>query len=282
MDKQRKVSFVVNRTMSAELSRSVEQAQELLTELGVAIDTSETYAGAADSDLILVLGGDGTLLRGSETGRAVHAPVMAINYGHMGFLSEADPADLPTVAKRIAAGDWRVEKRMTIDIQVIYPDGKVAWNWALNEASIEKGDHARLIEVSVGVDGSEISAYKADSILLSTPTGSTAYNFSAGGPVVWPDVDAMVMTPVAAHALFTRPLVVSPDSILEVRLLREGAKVWCDGRRSVEAPSGAVLRAVRGAQPVLLARLSDVPFSARLVTRFQLPVRGWSQMEGRR
>ena len=128
MDKQRKVSFVVNRTMSAELSRSVEQAQELLTELGVAIDTSETYAGAADSDLILVLGGDGTLLRGSEIGRAVHAPVMAINYGHMGFLSEADPADLPTVAKRIAAGDWRVEKRMTIDIQVIYPDGKVAFH----------------------------------------------------------------------------------------------------------------------------------------------------------
>ncbi|KMY22635.1 NAD(+) kinase [Actinobaculum suis] len=279
MSKQRKVSLVVNQALPENLVQSAQRAKELFTELGVKIDETETLEGAAGSDIILVLGGDGTLLRGAEIGRQVDAPVMAINYGHMGFLSEAEPAALPQVARRIAAGDWRVEERMTVDVMVRHPDGHTETGWALNEASVEKDSGSRLIEVSIGVDGRELSAFKADSVLISTPTGSTAYNFSAGGPVVWPDVEAMLLTPVAAHALFTRPLVVGPDSELEVRILRAGSIIWCDGRRGLAAPPGSVIRAVRGSIPVKLARLSDVPFSGRLVTRFELPVKGWSQTE---
>ncbi|AIE82197.1 MULTISPECIES: NAD kinase [Actinotignum] len=278
---QPKVALVVNRTLPPQMERAAHDAIVALEERGIQVDTSETLAGARDADLILVMGGDGTILRGAELGRSTDVPILGINYGHMGFLSEAQPDELPAVVERIAARDWVISERMTIDVHVQRPDGSCIVQWALNEVSVEKAFNSRLIETSIGVDGREISAFKADAVLLSTPTGSTAYNFSAGGPVVWPSVEALLLTPVAAHALFTRPLVVSPYSTLEVRVLRDEAMVSCDSRRRLVAPEGTVITAVRGERPVKLARLNETPFSGRLVARFHLPVRGWREREVR-
>ncbi len=243
--------------------------------LGIEVAQAHSPEALAGAELILVIGGDGTILRAAEFGRPAGIPILGINYGHVGFLSEADPDDVPLVMKQIASGAWQINSRMTIDITVTRPDGTVVRSWALNDAAIEKDDHARMFEASIGVDARELSSFKVDTVLFSTATGSTAYNFSAGGPVVWPNVECMVLTPIAAHALFTRPLVVGPDSTLELHVLADDARVWCDGRRVLSAPEGSVVTAVKGAKPVLLARLNDSPFSGRLVTKFQLPVKGW-------
>ncbi|MFT3942766.1 MAG: NAD kinase [Ancrocorticia sp.] len=248
---------------------------EHLAELGIDTVTSQAPEATAGAELILVIGGDGTILRAAEFGRPAGLPILGINYGHVGFLSEADPDEVPMVMKKIASGAWQVVPRMTIDIIVTRPDGSSERSWALNEAAVEKDEHARMFEASIGVDNRELSSFKVDTVLFSTATGSTAYNFSAGGPVVWPNVECMVLTPIAAHALFTRPLVVGPDSTLELHVLSDDARVWCDGRRVIAAPRGSVVTAVKGERPVLLARLNDSPFSGRLVKKFQLPVKGW-------
>lgn len=246
-----------------------------LTDLDIEVVRAHSPEALHGAELILVIGGDGTILRAAEFGRPAGIPILGINYGHVGFLSEADPDDVPLVMQQIASGAWNINSRMTIDITVDRPDGTVARSWALNDAAIEKDEHARMFEAAIGVDARELSSFKADTVLFSTATGSTAYNFSAGGPVVWPNVECMVLTPIAAHALFTRPLVVGPDSTLELHVLGDDARVWCDGRRVLAAPEGSVVTAVKGSKPVLLARLNDSPFSGRLVTKFQLPVKGW-------
>ena len=248
---------------------------EHLAVMGIDTVISHSPQATAGAELILVIGGDGTILRAAEFGRPAGIPILGINYGHVGFLSEADPDEVPMVMKKIESGAWQIVPRMTIDITVTRPDGTVERSWALNEAAVEKDEHARMIEASIGVDNRELSSFKVDTVLFSTATGSTAYNFSAGGPVVWPNVECMVLTPIAAHALFTRPLVVGPDSTLELHVLSDDARVWCDGRRVISAPRGSVVTAVKGEQPVRLARLNDSPFSGRLVTKFQLPVKGW-------
>ena len=246
-----------------------------LTDLGIDVVQSYSPQALDGAELILVIGGDGTILRAAEFGRPAGIPILGINYGHVGFLSEADPDDVPLVIQQIASGAWEINSRMTIDVTVSRPDGTVSRSWALNDAAIEKDEHALMFEASIGVDARELSSFKVDTVVFSTATGSTAYNFSAGGPVVWPNVECMVLTPIAAHALFTRPLVVGPDSTLELHVLGDDARVWCDGRRVLSAPEGSVVTAVKGDKPVLLARLNDSPFSGRLVTKFRLPVKGW-------
>lgn len=235
----------------------------------------------AAADLFLVIGGDGTILRAAELARPYETPILGINFGHVGFLAEEDPSEFAQVIEAIVARRWTVDTRLTIDVTVTYPDGSTAGDWALNEASIEKGPNVRMIEADIGVDKLGLSSFKADAVLLSTPTGSTAYSFSAGGPIVWPDVEALLLTPIAAHALFARPLVVSKDSTLEVRLRSDNALVWFDGRRMIDAPEGAFITAVKGKHPVRLARLNDSPFSGRLVRKFHLPVQGWRRPKER-
>lgn len=232
---------------------------------------------AEGAELIVVFGGDGTILYAAEFGRPLGIPILGINYGHVGFLNEADPEELDLVLERIVEGRWHSEPRMTIDVEVRKPDGTIERTWALNEAAVDRAEVSRMIATDIKVDGRALSSFKADTVVLSTATGSTAYNFSGGGPVVWPDVECMLLTPIAAHALFTRPLVVGPDSRLEVRVRDEDARVWCDGRRILTAPVGSTITAVRGELPVLLARMSDTPFSGRLVTKFALPVHGWRE-----
>jgi NAD+ kinase len=230
-----------------------------------------------DVELVVVLGGDGTILHAAELVRGRRTPLIGVNLGHVGFLAESEADEVTALARRAAARDYDVEERMTIDVTVTRPDGSTEHGWAINEASLEKGD-ARMVEIAIGVDGRGVSSFGCDGVVLATPTGSTAYGFSAGGPVVWPDVEALLVVPISAHALFARPLVVAPTSVLEVDVLARsytGAEVWCDGRRRLDAPPGSRVQVVRGSEPVRLARLHSAPFSDRLVNRFDLPVSGW-------
>jgi NAD+ kinase len=231
-----------------------------------------------DLELVIVLGGDGTILRAAEIARGCDAPLLGVNLGHVGFLAEAEREDLPATVARALARDYDIEERMTISVRVKVDEQVVHESWALNEASVEKASRERSLEVVVEVDGRPLSTFGCDGVVMSTPTGSTAYSFSAGGPVVWPSVDALLMVPLSAHALFARPLVVGPDSSLAVELLDRsvGAGVlWCDGRRTFDLPSGARVVVRRSPVPVRLARLNPRPFTDRLVNKFRLPVTGW-------
>ncbi|OKL54818.1 NAD kinase [Bowdeniella nasicola] len=230
------------------------------------------------SDVVLVLGGDGTILRAAEGVRGTEIPVIGVNFGHVGFLAEADPESLSDVVSRLVAGEYTVETRTTLAVTVTQPDGSTEEGWALNELALDKVERARMVDLTIGVDEHPISSYSCDALVVSTPTGSTAYAFSAGGPVVWPDVEALLIVPIAAHALFARPLVVAPDSIITVVMNETGfvdGELWCDGRRSLAAPVGSHIEIRRSAEPVHLARLWTSPFSGRLVAKFKLPVRSW-------
>jgi NAD+ kinase len=232
---------------------------------------------AAGAELIVVLGGDGTLLRAAELARPCGVPLLGVNFGRVGFLAEADRGSLDAVMHAIVDGDYLVDERMTVEVTARLNGSTLARTWALNEASVEKSRRERLLDVVLEVDRRPVSGFGCDGVLCATPTGSTAYAFSAGGPVVWPDVDALVVVPSNAHALFARPLVVSPDSVVAVEVDPNGhpAVLCCDGRRTFALPAGARIEVVRGATPIRLVRLHDRPFTDRLVRKFELPVQGW-------
>ncbi|MEV6107174.1 NAD kinase [Streptomyces sp. NPDC051940] len=229
-------------------------------------------------ELLIVLGGDGTLLRGAEIARSGGVPMLGVNLGRVGFLAEAERDDLDKVVDRVVSREYEVEERMTIDVLVRTNGEVVHRDWALNEASVEKAARERMLEVVTEVDGRPVSRFGCDGVVCATPTGSTAYAFSAGGPVVWPEVEALLMVPISAHALFAKPLVTSPKSVLAVEV-QDGAGqhgvLWCDGRRTVDLPAGARVEVRRGAVPVRLARLHHALFTDRLVAKFALPVAGW-------
>ncbi|HEY0716785.1 MAG TPA: NAD kinase [Streptosporangiaceae bacterium] len=274
---------------------------------------------AEGAEIVMVVGGDGTLLRAAELARPAGTPLIGVNLGHVGFLAEAEPDGLADTVDRVVARHYVVEERMTIDVQVLYDGVPVAVTWALNEATVEKAARERVLEVVTEVDGRPLSRWGCDGVVCATPTGSTAYAFSAGGPVVWPEVEALLMVPISAHALFARPMVVSPRSVLAIEVIggsgrgpapltpdhpaepagaaSPGAVMWCDGRRMVDLEPGARVEVRRGALPVRLARLHGVggadggpatddggaPFTDRLVAKFGLPVKGWrgSRLGGR-
>ncbi|TAK69730.1 MAG: NAD kinase [Actinomycetota bacterium] len=228
-------------------------------------------------ELVVVLGGDGTILRGAEYAHADGTPLLAINLGHVGFLAEAEPDDLDVVVAAIAARRYVVEERLALDVVAMAGADELWRTWALNEASVEKESRERMIEVVVGVDGQPLSRWGTDGVVCATPSGSTAYAWSAGGPVVWPELDALVVVPISAHALFARPLVVAATAVVAIEVLPTfgGAVVWCDGRRSFELPEGARVEVRRHRDPVRFARLHPVSFTERLVAKFSLPVQGW-------
>lgn len=229
-------------------------------------------------ELVMVLGGDGTILRAAELVRNTSVPLLGVNLGHVGFLAESERGDLAESVRRVVERDYRVEERMTIDVKVYADKELVVHTWALNEAAVEKADRERMLELVAEVDGRPISSFGCDGLVMATPTGSTAYAFSAGGPVVWPEVEALLMVPISAHALFTKPLVVAPSSVIAVETLtRTDAMglLCCDGRRTFELAPGSRVEATRSAVPVRLARTRDTPFSERLVRKFALPTQGW-------
>src|SRR5690606_38940396 len=215
---------------------------------------------------------------GAETARGAGVPVLGVNLGHVGFLAEAEREDVEATVEHIVDRDYRVEERMALDVVATLDGREVARTWALNEATVEKASRERVLVLTVEIDGRPLSTWGCDGVVMATPTGSTAYAFSAGGPVVWPGVDAMLVVPISARALFARPLVVAPASDLAVDLVPGTAGqgvLWCDGRRTVGLPPGARVEVSRSAQPVRLARLSDSPFTDRLVAKFDLSVHGW-------
>ena len=232
----------------------------------------------SDLELAVVLGGDGTILKAAELVRASQTPLLGINLGHVGFLAESEKNEINSTIARVVAKDYLVKERLTLDVSVKLDGKEVYRTWALNEATVEKSARERMLEVVVEVDGRPLSSFGCDGIVVSTPTGSTAYAFSGGGPVVWPSVDALLMVPLSAHALFARPLVISPNSLVAVEVLQRSAGagvLWCDGRRSTELPVGARVEVRKSDKPVRLARLSQGPFTDRLVRKFSLPVEGW-------
>src|ERR1700722_19297930 len=294
--------LVTAHTERANAVRSARQVAERLTSAGITVRTlagEMSYPGAEEvpagpeaakgAELVIVLGGDGSLLRAAELSRPAKVPLIGVNLGHVGFLAEAEPDGLADLVDRVAARRFTVEERMTIDVTVRASGPPLAPGWALNEATIEKAARERMIDVITEVNGRPLSRWGCDGVVCATPTGSTAYAFSAGGPVVWPDVEALLMVPISAHALFGRPMAVSPESVLAAEVIgatagqgeMSGAVLWCDGRRAVDLPPGARVEVRRGAQPVLLARLRatsagiGASFTDRLVAKFGLPVQGW-------
>lgn len=233
----------------------------------------------SDLELAIVLGGDGTILRATELVRGCEAPVLGINMGHVGFLAEIDRDDMDHAVRRVIDRDYEVEERLALSVHVEGPDGGVLYEtFALNETTVEKASRERMIEIILEIDGQPLSSFGCDGMVVSTPTGSTAYNFSAGGPVIWPSVEAIAVVPLSAHALFAKPLVVSPDAVVAIEMVQEsfgGGILWCDGRRSHELPPGARVVVRRSPRTVRLARLHPTDFTNRLVRKFQLPVAGW-------
>ncbi|AQQ15188.1 Inorganic polyphosphate/ATP-NAD kinase [Corynebacterium glaucum] len=233
---------------------------------------------AAGCELVLVLGGDGTFLRAAAVAREQDLPVLGINLGHVGFLAEGEAESLETAIAHVIDRTYFVEDRMTIDVQVLDAEGKpIETSWALNECSVENTDRTRVLDAILEVDFRPVSSFGCDGVLISTPTGSTAYAFSAGGPVMWPALDAILVVPNNAHALFAKPMVVSPRSTVAVESepTTGRAVAVMDGFRRIEMPPGSRVEVIRGHRPVKWVRLDKRPFTDRLVRKFQLPVSGW-------
>ena len=246
--------------------------------LGVEIEVVDADENAAAGcEMVLVLGGDGTFLRAAELARNVGIPVLGVNLGRIGFLAEAEADNLDTVLEHVIQRTYRVETRMTLDVAIRVDGEIVERGWALNEASLEKSPRLGVLGVVVEIDGRPVSAFGCDGVLIATPTGSTAYAFSSGGPVVWPDLEAILVVPNNAHALFARPMVTSPNASIAVEIESTGydALVFCDGRRQMKLPAGGRLEATRCGTPVKWVRLDSAPFTDRLVRKFRLPVTGW-------
>lgn len=294
---QRFILVVSHAAQQATLEAAVEVCQQIqsqgavpvLRELEVApvlelapeltsLVTLEKDVQVSQIECAIVVGGDGTILRAAELLRGASVPMLGVNTGHVGFLAETERDSIPQTVARVLAKDYQVEERSTLSVRVKVANEVVFETWALNEATVEKASRERMLEVVIEVDRRPLSSFGCDGVVMSTPTGSTAYNFSAGGPVVWPTVDAMVLVPLSAHALFARPLVVGPESVFAVEIIerRSGHGVlWCDGRRTRNLPPGARVIVKKSPTPVLLARFHAEAFTDRLVEKFDLPVTGW-------
>jgi NAD+ kinase len=228
-------------------------------------------------DMAIVLGGDGSILRAAEVLREKPAPILGVNLGHVGFMAEAEKDEINQALDSVMSGKFKVRERTTLNVSVKQGNKEIFKSWALNEVAVEKNARERMIEVVLEVEKRPLSSFGCDGVLVSTATGSTAYAFSAGGPIVWPNVDAFVVVPISAHALFARPFVIDNDSSVAIEILQRsaGGVISCDGRRTFELEPGARVEISRGSQSVDMVTLSDEPFADRLVRKFSLPVSGW-------
>lgn len=268
------------RVLSAE---AVDRGADLLDprdlcDMGLDIEVVDADECAAQGcELVLALGGDGTFLRAAELARNAEIPVLGVNLGRIGFLAQAEADAIDSVLERVVQRDYHVVNRMTLDI-VVRAEGKIiSHGWALNEASLEKGSRLGVLGVVIEIDGRPVSAFGCDGVLVSSPTGSTAYAFSAGGPVVWPDLEAILVVPNNAHALFARPMVTNPNAMIAVEVEADSsdASIFCDGRREMRVPAGGRLEVTKCNTSLKWVRLDNSPFTDRLVRKFRLPVTGW-------
>jgi NAD+ kinase len=241
------------------------------------VTVKEEPSAAENAELVMVFGGDGTFLRAAELAHPARVPMLGVNFGRVGFLAGAERDALVEAMTAVVDRRYDVEERTTLDVRAELSGRTLATEWALNEASVEKSARERMLELAVAVDGHDVLRFGCDGVLCATPTGSTAYAYSAGGPILWPSLDALVVVPNAAHALFSRPIVVTPESRIDVKLLRPDypGVLSCDGRRSIGLPPGSRVVVRRGAIPIRIVRLAEWSFADRLVTKFQLPVAGF-------
>ena len=229
-----------------------------------------------DTEIVVVLGGDGTILRAAELVHCTNVPILGVNLGHVGFLAEFESFQMAEAIRRVADHDYSIDARMIAHVDVWLPGAAAPLeDWALNDIALEHADRGKMVELSIRVDDVEMSSFGCDGVIVSTPTGSTAYAFSAGGPVIWPDVQALQLVPLAAHALFARPLVIGSGSTFAIDILDDSMSdgwICCDGRRQRALPVGTRVEIRQSKDTLRLARLSGVPFTNRLVTKFDLPV----------
>jgi NAD+ kinase len=245
-----------------------------ISEIDVDGITRRSIADLPELEVALVLGGDGTMLRAAEVTRVHQIPLLGVNLGHVGFLAEVDKVSLETVVDSIVHKKYVSDPRMTLKYSVVRKGVEVAHGWALNEVTVER-EKATMVEIFLEIDERPISRWGCDGLICSTPTGSTAYAFSAGGPVVWPEVDALVVLPISAHALFSRPLVISTQSQIVVRIESKHALLSADSLRDFELIEGDRVHITKDSGIVRLAHLSKTLFSDRLVAKFKLPIQGW-------
>lgn len=253
-------------------------AEEAAAQLDLPGVQAVTGPAAADGvEIVLALGGDGTVLRAAELARPFGAPLLGINLGRVGFLADAEIGDLDLAMRHVVNREYTVDERLTLDVTAECDGEVVARSWALNEISVEKGAREKMLEVRVDVDGRPLSRYGCDGVVVASPTGSTAYAFSAGGPVVWPELEALLFVPISAHALFSRALVTAPTSTIRIAVdpYTTFAVMSCDGRRVFDLAPGSSVTVCRGHLPVRVVRLAPQPFTDRLVAKFALPVEGW-------
>ncbi|MFM8633121.1 MAG: NAD kinase [Candidatus Nanopelagicus sp.] len=279
MSKGVKALLLVIHPSRPEAKKAAVELAQLLTKKSIQVFSSVEIPGAVsfqeqNVEMAVVLGGDGTMLRAAEIFRGRKVPILGINLGHVGFLAEIEKPSLAEVAVAIATGSFTVEERMSLNYQLIRENKVIQSGWALNEVLVERNDH-QMIDTFVQIDHRPLSRWWCDSVICATPTGSTAYAYSAGGPVVWPEVDALVLLPLAAHALFSRPMVVSPNSEIVLDLASDSADLNADGVRRVKLIRNDRVVLTSDKEDVLLAHIKSATFTDRLVAKFKLPVEGW-------
>ena len=280
MSKSIKSILLVTHPMRAEAISAANEIAKLLISKQIkvysTIDTvgANSFSDSDQVDLAVVLGGDGTMLRAAQICRGKNTPILGINLGHVGFLAEIDRPSVAQIVDSISAGSFTVEERMSLNYQLQRSGKTILDGWALNEVLVERNDH-QMIDLFVQIDHRPLSRWWCDSVICATPTGSTAYAYSAGGPVVWPEVDALVLLPLAAHALFSRPMVVSPNSEIVLDLESESADLNADGIRRTKLEKSDRIILTSAKEDVLLAHIKAATFTDRLVAKFKLPVEGW-------
>ena len=236
--------------------------------------TNSVAENLPEVEIAVVLGGDGTILRGAELTRERNIPLLGINIGHVGFMAEVIRPEISTVAKTVINKSYGLDSRMVLAYEVIRNGKVIDTGWALNEVTVER-QHNTMVELFVQIDGRPLSRWGCDGLIASTPTGSTAYAFSAGGPVLWPEVEALVLLPISAHALFARPMVISPKSEIVVEIQSDEALLSADALRKFPLISGDQVRITRDASKILLSHIVATTFTDRIVAKFKLPVEGW-------
>jgi NAD+ kinase len=280
MNKVVKTALLVTHPTRPEAISTANELTKLLTGKQINVFATIKTDGANDFkatdqiDLAVVLGGDGTMLRAAEIFRGKQVPILGINLGHVGFLAEIERPSLSEIVDAIVSGTFSIEERMSLNYQLLR-DGKVIQSgWALNEVLVERNDH-QMIDLFVQIDHRPLSRWWCDAVICATPTGSTAYAYSAGGPVVWPEVDALVLLPLAAHALFSKPMVVSPKSEIAIDLESDSADLNADGIRRTKLQKNDRIVLTSDKEDILLAHIKPATFTDRIVAKFKLPVEGW-------
>ena len=245
-----------------------------ISDVDIASITKVSHADLPEIEAAVVLGGDGTILRAAEITLTRNIPLLGINMGHVGFMAEVNRPSISAIAECIISKNYVTENRMILRYSVQRDGNEIGTGWALNEVTVER-DGTTMVELFVEIDSRPLSHWGCDGLICSTPTGSTAYAFSAGGPVVWPEVDALVLLPISAHALFSRPMVVSPKSEILVTIESTEALLSADSLRKLPLKKGDKVLITRDSQTIKLSHVSKTLFTDRLVAKFKLPIEGW-------